>query len=116
MGMPMIAWPPCRTIRHMPDDKWPENQIEPLASAVVKLIEQTPAADRTNPAVLQAIQLGDDLTGMLTEDKGAPLRKTLRNLGVRVVAIRTIREQMAFDTALLCRPGGEAGADRAGER
>jgi len=96
-----------RAIRHMPDDKWPENQVEPLASAIVKLIEQTPASDRTKPAVLQAIQLGDDLTGMLTEDKGAPLRKTLRDLGVRVVAIRTIREQMAFDTRYFAVQAGK---------
>jgi azurin len=96
-----------RAIRRIPDDKWPDKQIEPLASAIVKLIEQTPAADRTKPAVLQAIQLGDDLTGMLTEDKGAPLRKILRDLGVRVVAIRTLREQMAFDTRYFAVQAGK---------
>ncbi|HEX4795620.1 MAG TPA: plastocyanin/azurin family copper-binding protein [Humisphaera sp.] len=96
-----------RAIRHIPDDKWPDAQIEGLASAVVKLIEQTPAAERTKPAVLQAIQLGDDLTGMLSEEKGAPLRKTLHELGVRVVAIRTLREQMAFDTRYFAVQAGK---------
>jgi azurin len=96
-----------RAIRHIPDDKWPDKQVEALAAAVVKLIGQTPAEQRTNPAVLQAIQLGDDLTGQLSEEKGAPLRKTLRDLGVRVVVIRTLREQMAYDTRYFAVQAGK---------
>lgn len=96
-----------RAIRRIPDNQWPEKQLEPLGAAIVKLIQQTPASDRTKPAVLQAIQLGDDLTGMLSEEKGAPLRKTLRDLGVRVVAIRTLREQMAYDTRYFAVQAGK---------
>jgi uncharacterized cupredoxin-like copper-binding protein len=96
-----------RAIRRIPDDKWPEDQVEPLAKTIVKLLEQTPADQRTAPAMLQAIQLGDDLTGALTEQQGASLRKTLRDLGVRVVALRTLREQMAFDLHYFVVPAGK---------
>jgi azurin len=96
-----------RAIRHIPDDKWPDDQIGPLAKSIVKLLEQTPAEQRTTPAILQAIQLGDDLTGVLPDDQAAPVRKALRELGVRVVALRTLREQMAFDQKYFVVPAGK---------
>jgi azurin len=96
-----------RSIRRIPDDKWPDDQVQPLAKAIVALLAQTPADRRTSPAMLQAIQLGDDLTGALPDDQAAPVRKALRDLGVRVIAIRTLREQMAFDQRYFVVPAGK---------
>jgi azurin len=87
-----------RSIRRVPVEKWPQDQIEPLAKDVVKLVEQTPADQRTTPAAVQLVQLGNDLAGELPDEQGLEVRKTLRGLGVRVVVIRTLREQMQYDT------------------
>src|SRR5207248_7623813 len=87
-----------RSIRRVPPNKWPKDQIEPLAKDVVKLVEQTPAAERTTPAAGQAVQLGNDLASALPPEQGAPIKKSLRELGVRVVVVRTLREQMQYDT------------------
>lgn len=87
-----------RSIRRIPADKWPEAGIEPLATAVVKLVKDTPADQRTGPAIAQAVQLGNDLSQEMDDAKGQTIRKQLRELAVPVVVIRTLREQMQYDT------------------
>jgi azurin len=86
-----------RSIGRIPASKWPKDQVAPLAQAIVKLIDKTPAADRTKPAVTQAVQLGNDLAAALAADQAAPIRKQLRDLAPRVVVLRTLTEQMMFD-------------------
>lgn len=86
-----------RSIRRIPADKWPANAVAPLASAVVKLVEQTPADQRTTSQAAQMVQLGNELAAALPKEQAAPIRKSLRELGVRVVLIQTLREQMLYD-------------------
>jgi azurin len=86
-----------RSIGRIPASKWPKDQVAPLAQAVVKLVEKTPAAERTSPAIVQAVQLGNDLAGALGPEQGAPIRKSLRELAVRVVVLHTLTEQMMYD-------------------
>jgi azurin len=87
-----------RSIRRIPIDKWPEDQEEPLANVIVKMVADTPARERTGPAIGQAVQLGNDLAGELPDVKGLAIRKSLRSLAVPIVVIRTIREKMEYDT------------------
>lgn len=86
-----------RSIGRIPASKWPKDQAGPLAQAIVKLVEKTPAAERTGPATVQAVQLGNDLAAVLPAEQGAPIRKSLRELAVRVVVLHTLTEQMMFD-------------------
>jgi azurin len=96
-----------RSIRRIPSDKWPQEQIEPLAKDIVKLVKDTPADQRTTPQAAQAVQLGNDLAGELADEQGLPIRKSLRDLGVRVVVIRTLREQMQYDTRYFAVQAGK---------
>ena len=96
-----------RSIRRVPVEKWPQDQIEPLANEVVKLVEQVPADQRTSPSAVQLVQLGNDLAGELPDEQGLAVRKTLRGLGVRVVVIRTLREQMQYDTRYFAVQAGK---------
>jgi len=86
------------SIRKIPADKWPQEQIEPLAQTIVKIVKETPADQRTAPQAAQAVQLGNDLAGELADEQGLPIKKTLRDLAVRIVVLQTLREQMQFDT------------------
>jgi azurin len=86
-----------RSLGRIPASKWPKDQVAPLAQALVKLVERTAAAERTSPAIVQAVQLGNDLAGALTPDKAAPIRKSLRELAVRVVVLHTLNVQMMYD-------------------
>jgi azurin len=97
-----------RSIRRIPSDKWPQEQIEPLAKAIVKLVQQTPADQRTTPQIGMAVQLGNDLAAELADEQGLPIKKQLRELGVRVVVIRTLREQMQYDTRYFAVQAGKS--------
>jgi azurin len=96
-----------RSIRRIPSDKWPQDGIEPLAQAIVKMVKDTPAAERTGPAIAQAVQLGNDLSGELEDAKGQAIRKELRSLAVPVVVLRTLREQMQYDTKYFAVEAGK---------
>ena len=96
-----------RSIRRIPADKWPDEQLQPLAKKIVNLVRQAPPEQRTSAAIAQAVQLGNDLAGELSEEQGALIRKALRELGVRVVVIRTIREQMQYDTRYFAVQAGK---------
>jgi azurin len=81
----------------LPEDAWTTSSLEPLAKAIVTVVAATPADRRTEPPVLEAIQFGDRIAGKLTGDTARSIRRELRGLGVRVVRIQTIVEQLTFD-------------------
>jgi azurin/DNA-binding transcriptional ArsR family regulator len=84
-------------LQRIPESAWPRERVEPLARAIVALVKGTPAERRTDPSVIDAIQLGDKLAAVLPDDARRSVRKDLRALGVQVVPIATIPEQMLFD-------------------
>ena len=84
-------------LQRIPESAWPRERVEPLARAIVALVTGTPAERRTDPAVIDAIQLGDKLAAALPDEARRSVRKDLRALGVQVVPIATIPEQMLFD-------------------
>lgn len=86
-----------RSLRRIPADKWPKGQLAALASTIVKFVGQTPSDQRATPAIVEMIQLGEELAGGLPADQGRPIRKSLRELGVRTILVRTLKEQMAYD-------------------
>jgi azurin len=61
------------------------------------MVRDTPAARRTAPAMLDAIQLGDRLSAALPADARLAVRRDMRALGVQIVRIQTVPEQMIFD-------------------
>jgi azurin len=86
-----------RSLRRIPSGKWPKDQAAPLAQTIVKLVGDTPSDRRAAPAMVEMIQFGEELAGVLPAGQGKPVRKSLRELGVRTVLVRTLKEQMAYD-------------------
>jgi azurin/DNA-binding transcriptional ArsR family regulator len=84
-------------LKRIPESAWPRARGEPLARAIVALVKAAPAEKRTDPSVIEAIQLGDKLAALLPEEARRSVRRDLRALGVQVVAIATVPEQMLFD-------------------
>ncbi|MEO7189946.1 MAG: plastocyanin/azurin family copper-binding protein [Vicinamibacterales bacterium] len=86
-----------RALARLPPAARPPSAIEPLTRAIIAFVQTTQAATRTQPAIVDAIQLGDSLAAALPEGTGRVLRHDLRALGVQVVKIGTIVEQMLYD-------------------
>lgn len=86
-----------RGARKIAPKLWPAAAVKPAADAVVALVEATPSDDRIKPEILDAIALGNDLASVLPAEQAGPVRKQLRDLGVQVIVLRTLQEQMLFD-------------------
>ena len=81
----------------IPESAWPRPRAEPLARAIVAIVKEAPADRRTEPSLIQAIQFGDKLAALLPDDARRAVKKDLRALGVQVIPIATVPEQMLFD-------------------
>lgn len=86
-----------RSVQLVPETAWTPATIEPLARAIVAVIKETAPDVRTEPATIEALQLGDKLAAALPEASRLGVRRDLRALGVQVVRVRTIPEQLIFD-------------------
>ena len=85
-----------RSLLRFPESVYPPAEVEPLARAIIKLAAATPAAARTEPASIEALQLGEKLAAALPGETGRGVRRELRALGVQVVEIGTIPEQLTY--------------------
>ena len=102
LGPPGGADPGARdaaitALRTIPESAWPRERLEPLARAIVAIVKETPPAKRTDAAMIEAIQLGDKVAALLPDEARRSIRRDLRALGVQVVAVATVPEQMLFD-------------------
>ena len=85
------------SVQLIPESAWTRAAIEPLAKAIVALIKNTAADRRTEPATIDALQLGEKLAAALPPETRLAVRRDLRALGVQVVQIQSVPEQMVFD-------------------
>ena len=86
-----------RSLRRIPASAWPADDIEPLAGALVAWVRSLPAADRTQPDAMEAMELGRDLAVALGGTRERALTTELAVLEVRVVRIGTLPAEMRFD-------------------
>jgi len=96
-----------QAVEAIPRGKWPEDQLGFLAEALLVYAGKVPESQRTETAYLDAMQLGNELAAKLPRDQGARLRKSLAGLGVNLIRLRTLREQMYFDKTLLVAEAGK---------
>lgn len=85
------------SLQRLPREAWPAAEIEPLARAIVAAVSKTPADRRADGSTVEAIQLAERLADALPDAARREVRRDLRGLGVQVVRIETIPEQMMFD-------------------
>ncbi|MBI3876400.1 MAG: c-type cytochrome [Verrucomicrobia bacterium] len=100
--------PVCaRALLALPKDKWPADSVKPLADSLLDQARKIPEAQRTQNDFLDIQQLGNDLAAKLPAEAGVPVRKAFHGLGVSVLRLRTILEQMFFDKILLVAEAGK---------
>ncbi len=86
-----------RAVRRIPRSKWPTNQVRPLLTALIDHVGHLSAGQRTEPAALDELQLGNALTSVLPLKEAKEARDKLGELGVSVVLIRTVPHKMVYD-------------------
>ena len=96
-----------RAMQRLPKASWPKEDAAPLLGVLIASIQKIPAAERTSPAALDALEFSDALSTLLPVDEAKKARAVLSELGVRVVKIGTIFEKMAFDKDLVVVAAGK---------
>jgi len=86
---------------------WVADKALPLINAILAYASALPAEQRTTPSALDALKLGDELAGLLPKEDGDHARTMLKNLGVSIIVIRPIRDQMLFDRRQIAVEAGK---------
>ncbi len=97
----------ARAIMQLPPSSWDKAQALPLADSILAFAKTVPANQRAKQAYVEVSQLGLELGKLVPGEAGAAIRKGLRDLGVSVFVIKTVREQMRYDTIDLTVEAGK---------
>jgi azurin/DNA-binding transcriptional ArsR family regulator len=81
----------------IPDSAWTKGTLEPLARALVEIVRGTPPEHRTDPGTIAAVYVGEKFAAALPDEPRRAVRRDLRALGVRVITIETVPEQLLFN-------------------
>lgn len=96
-----------QAILRIPNTHWPKEQAKPLLDTLLGHVRKVPVAERTTPTVVDAMQLADSLASLLPLADARTIRKELGELGVRVIRLGTLVEQMLFDKERLVVRAGK---------
>ena len=97
----------ARALLSLPRDTWPDAAVKPLADALLEQAKKVPAPQRTANDFLDIQQLGFQLAAKLPKDAALPVRKSFSGLGVNVLRLGTLHEQMFFDKIQLVAEAGK---------
>jgi putative heme-binding domain-containing protein len=86
---------------------WPKEDAKPLLETILAHVRTIPVQERTTAAVLDAMQLADSLAALLPLTEARAVRKELGELGVRVLRLGTVSDQMLFDKERLVVKAGK---------
>ena len=89
--------PAARALSKTDRSQWPADRLGPLAASIVNRVAKTSPEQRTQPHVIDAIQLGNEVAAQLPAEQGTAIRKKLRSLGATVILLRTVRHEMRYD-------------------
>ena len=95
-------------MRVIPRASWPKGPAGAAATTLVAWAKTIPDAGRTAQDFIETVQFAGDLAGLLPTAQAAGLRKDLREMRVPIFILRTVREQMRYDTPRLVVEAGKA--------
>jgi putative heme-binding domain-containing protein len=96
-----------QALQRIPSMYWPKEEAKPLLEVLLPYIRTIPVAERTLPAALDALQLAGTLASQLPLAEAKQVRRELGELGVRVLRLATIPDQMLFDKERLVVRAGK---------
>ena len=94
-------------ILRIPSDHWPKEEAKPVLETLLADIRKLPVKERTTASALDAIQLADSLASLLPVSEAKAIRKELGELGVPVLRLGTVSDQMLFDKERLVVRAGK---------
>jgi putative heme-binding domain-containing protein len=96
-----------QALLRIPARDWPKEEAKAQLDVVLKFIRGLPVAERTTPVALDMMQLGENLAGLLDPADARAARKELSEIGVRVIRVGTLFDQMSYDKERLIVQAGK---------
>ena len=88
----------ARAAMQIPRESWSRDAAGPVATSVLDWAKTVPDKQRSGQEYVQVAQFAGEIAGLLPAAEAARIRKELRGLGVSVFVIRTVHEQMRYDS------------------
>jgi azurin/glucose/arabinose dehydrogenase len=95
----------ANALMQLPRSAWDKTKARPLAGSILAWAKTVPDKQRTEKAYVEVAQFGMEIASLTPG--GEDLRKQLRSLGVAVFVVKTVREQMRYDTPQLTVEAGK---------
>jgi azurin len=97
----------AQAIMQLPRAAWVKDQAGPAVAALLAWAGHMPASNRTAQDYIETVQVANELANLLPVNEASAARKVLRDLRVNVFVIKTLREQMRYDTPRLVVEAGK---------
>lgn len=97
----------ARAMLALPRESWPTDGLKATADALLEQARKVPVANRVENDFLDVQQLGYQLAAKLPKELSLPVRKSFSTLGVNVIRLGTLHEQMFFDKIQLVAEAGK---------
>lgn len=97
----------ARSLLQLPRDSWNAEGVAPAVKSVITWANAVPADQRTQQSFVETVQTAMQLASLLPPADALAARKELRGLGVSVFVVKTVREQMRYDTPRLVVEAGK---------
>jgi putative heme-binding domain-containing protein len=85
----------------LPRESWSKERAGGVLEAVTKVCADVPVQDRTSRDYLELLRTARDLARLLPKEQVEAVKKTIHDLTVRMFTIKTVREEMRYDTPRL---------------
>jgi putative heme-binding domain-containing protein len=95
------------SLQRIPRAKWPAEAAGPLVESLLRYLQALSVEQRTTPEALDAFQFATDLGAWLSPEKVKTSSQALRELGVSVFVVHTLKEQMLYDKTLIVVEAGK---------
>jgi putative heme-binding domain-containing protein len=96
-----------QAMSRIPTTYWPKEEAQPLLTTLLAQVKKIPEKERTGALALDTLQLAESLAGLLPLEQARAARKEIGELGVRVLRIGTVTDQMIYDKERLVVRAGK---------
>lgn len=97
----------AQAMLRLPRPAWSADAAAAAVKSLMSWAKSLPAGDRTSQDFLEAVQATSELAGALPGEQSAAVRRALRELSVSVFVVKTVQEQMRYNTARLVVEAGK---------
>ncbi|MHA3774591.1 PVC-type heme-binding CxxCH protein [Verrucomicrobiota bacterium sgz303538] len=97
----------ARAARQLPRDAWAREVAAQTTEGILGWAKTVPANKRSEQDFIETVQFGSELATLLPAADATRVRKSLRELGVSTIVLKTLHEQMRFDASRLVVEAGK---------